>query len=117
MLGPPPIHNRIAALFRFLSWLAFANRLLVKAIAGPAMAAAPAKCCMKCRRVIPSGIGLVMGRLAGVGKLYSGVYSGNCGFVIHQKGELMVENELVAVEQHPEYVLQSLELIAFLCGK
>ncbi len=56
VLGPPLIHSRMQALFFFFMSTALAIKLLVKAIAGEAIAAAPAKCDMKCRRVISDGM-------------------------------------------------------------
>ncbi len=53
--GPPLIHSMMQALFCFLSRRALANRLLVNAIAGTAIAEAPARCDRKWRRVMPRG--------------------------------------------------------------
>jgi hypothetical protein len=43
VLGPPPIHRRMAALCRFRRSEALASNVLVNAVAGAAKAAAPAK--------------------------------------------------------------------------
>ena len=42
--GPPLIHSMMQALFCFFSAVALAIRLFVKAIAGTAIAEAPARC-------------------------------------------------------------------------
>ena len=53
--GPPPIHSMMADLCRFFMSVALASSVLVNDMAGTARADAPAKCVMKCRRVIPAG--------------------------------------------------------------
>ncbi len=56
VLGPPPIHSMMQALCFFFISAAFACSVLVKPMAGRAIAEAPARCCMKCRRLMPEGV-------------------------------------------------------------
>src|SRR5262245_43179042 len=57
VLGPPPIHIRMAPLPLFFSSAALAHMVSVNDRAAPAMALAPARCCIKCRRDMPWGVG------------------------------------------------------------
>ena len=53
--GPPPIHKHDGRLVLLLQSVELAARALVNEMAGKARAEAPARCCMKCRRVMPAG--------------------------------------------------------------
>src|SRR5262245_39300811 len=66
VLGPPPIHIRIAPLPDFFSSAAWAHIVSENDSAVPAIALAPARCCMKCRRVMPEGVAKLMVLLQGV---------------------------------------------------
>src|SRR5688572_22751577 len=120
VLGPPPIHSRMAALCRLRRSSLLAARALVKLMAGPAMAPAAARWPMKCRRDMPNGVavGIRMGSSEG-----SVVESGWWLVRLRnrKRGALRMavvvigsvhQDELVAVEQDPEHVLQGLDRVA-----
>src|SRR5690606_13473169 len=59
--GPPPIHSRIADLRFWRSWSALAAIACPNENADDAIAAEPARCMLKCRRVIPAGVRKAVG--------------------------------------------------------
>src|SRR5690606_11658777 len=59
--GPPPIHSRIADLRFCRSCSALAAIAWPNVNADDAIAADPAKCLWKCRRVIPAGVRKAVG--------------------------------------------------------
>src|SRR5438876_11908639 len=61
VLGPPPIHIMMAPLPDFFSSAALAHMVSANDSAVPAMALAPAKCFIKCRRDMPEGVAKLIG--------------------------------------------------------
>src|SRR5437879_5766780 len=60
VLGPPPIHIRMAPLPFFFNSAALAHIVSANDNAVPAIALAPAKCFIKCRRDMPEGVAKLM---------------------------------------------------------